>query len=175
MRPQPIPIQMPISNVVYPQRTYIYQGPPINLAQHFPTPQKTYKQNIYSPNHHNIPGGILISEEIIPLVPIRKVLKQDTLSKREKGSEISKSSSTVKQRFKKSLSRSTTLKSDFNEIKEAHEDSDSNSGSDSTIRLKTPLKNKPSLNNSSFSESSISKSRSRSIFSSFSKAKSSKK
>jgi hypothetical protein len=178
----PLPMQ---SIPVYPQPTYIY--PPrqfINVSYYNPI-QKPFNQTIYhTNNNNNIQRGILIREEIIPMIPIRKVTKKESRYKRsettettattattatkatkatksESKSELKKSSS-IKQLLKKSLSKNTISKSfSKNAISKSDTNETIKTDSDRTIHLESEKNFLKNESKSNIKDNSLSKSRSR--------------
>jgi hypothetical protein len=172
----PLPMQI-IPVYPQPQPTYIYPPRQFINVSHYNPIQKPFNQTIYHSNNNNkMQRGILIREEIIPMIPIRKITKKEseykrsdttettatTVTKSESRSELKKSSS-IKQLLKKSLSKNAISKSDTNETIKTD--------SDRTIHLESEnnfLKNesKSNIKDNSFSKS---RSRTRSIISSLKK------
>lgn len=182
----PLPMQ---SIPVYPQPTYIYPPRQFINVSHYNPIQKTFNQTICHTNNNNkIQRGILIREEIIPMIPIRRVTKKEseykrsettettattatTATKSESKSELKKSSS-IKQILKKSLSKNKISKSfSKNTIPKSDTNETIKTDSDRTINLEIEnsfLKNesKSNIKDNSFSKS---RSRTRSIISSLKK------
>ena len=154
--PLHIPVQK-ITSIQQPQ-TYIYpQTHVINVPQYAPI-RKPFNHNMYQ-------RGILIREEIIPMVPIRRVTKREfepiksetTKTTIESKNELKKSSSTIKEKLKKSFSKTVISKSQTNEANQT--DSESTIYSKRNRNLKN--ESKKDTHDYTFSEKSFSKSRSR--------------